>query len=239
MNEHSRRRRAMTLIRRPSGRVGATRSAPIRCATLFLAMLTCWVAPAQLHADDCVGPSFGPGSLRLAGSLRYPSDELSFSSLPAIGAAAAYELSGRLMLLGDARIPLDDDTNRFHRRGVELGAALRIGRLRGMDVCPLVSAGYESHRTESSRLGYSSLGLALGRRVRNDDDRSPSFFVVPSVVLRRSEDDGDVLTSVRPFADLGVVFPMFKKVHTAVVVRRAFLDGGQTTIGVEIGTVFD
>jgi hypothetical protein len=152
-----------------------------------------------------------------------------------IGVGYARVIGERLTISGVGRLPIADPALEFQRAGVEISAA--FPRTIGPG-CPVITAGYSVRRGIHEASPHLSAAYGVGWTWdRGEDERWLSLYAAPGVLVDRKQDysDGELSTRVRFASEVGFVIASSPSFYLGGGLRRAFLDGGGTSLETRIG----
>lgn len=166
------------------------------------------------------------------------SDKPPMTDLQYVGASYANVVGEHLTVIGFGQVPVGRADRDFRRVAAELPAA--FPRTMGAG-CPVITAGYSAQRRIHKASPHVSVGYGVGRRWdRSKGDSWFALYAIPGVLVVREQDyaDGGLSTRIRFASELGFLISSTAHLYIGGGVRRAFLDGGGTSMEARAGWAF-
>lgn len=195
------------------------------------------LAPVSAAGQICAGlPAEVSQVVSVAMGSR--SDKPPMTDLQYVGASYANVVGDRLTMMAFGQVPVPGADPGFLRAAAELTAALpgTIGA-----GCPVITAGYSAQRGVRDAGPHLSMGYGVGRRWNHSEgDGWFAFYAIPGVLVDRHRDylDGGSSTRIRFASDLGFLISLNAHLYIGGGLRRAFLDGGGTSLEAKVGWTF-
>lgn len=166
------------------------------------------------------------------------SDKPPMTDLQYVGASYANVVGDRLTVMGFGQVPVGGADRDVRRVAAELTAA--FPRTVGPG-CPVITGGYSAQRGIHDAGPHVSLGYGAGRIWdRSEPDSWFAVYAIPGVLVDRKQDypDGGSSTRVRFASELGFLISSNAHLYIGGGVRRAFADGGGTSVEAKVGWRF-